>query len=66
MAPGDVYLEQTNHFWILLMGALTWGVIWSPLDTASRDRWSTQQKTWLLGGECEGWKMWQCGNGDGR
>eukprot|EP00434_Breviolum_minutum_P041948 symbB.v1.2.037320.t1/scaffold5479.1/size26705/3 len=25
VAPGDVYLEQTNHFWILLMGLILFG-----------------------------------------
>ena len=37
MAPGDVYLEQTNRFWILLIGALTRRLIFWSWGAKERD-----------------------------
>jgi len=64
VAPGDVYLEQTNHFWILLMGALTWGGDFGAAGIAGQP-----QKNNLValvnvrGGRCGNVAMWQCGMG---
>lgn len=61
VAPGDVYLEQTNHFWILLMGALTWGVILEPQGSLVNPKKTTWLLWWMWG--VEDVAMWQCGMG---